>query len=118
VTPNEPDVEYFRDLEERLWRNEPGWRDGILAEDFTEFCRFGAVYGRDHLLQPAAAEVDVDFPFENFTVEALTDEVVLITYENTVHANGRTERARRSSVWVENRGEWKLRFMQATTLDS
>lgn len=112
-----PDVEYFRSLEEGLWRNEPQWRDQILTDDFTEFCRFGDVYGRDHLLQPSATEIEVDFPFDSFNVEALADDVVLVTYENTVHANGTTERARRSSVWVKTAGEWQLRFMQATTLD-
>lgn len=113
-----PDLtEQFRDLEETLWRDEASLRDGILADDFTEFCRFGDVYDRDHLIQPATTTVTVTFPFDNFEVERLTDDVVLVTYENTVTNEGETQRARRSSIWVNHGATWKLRFMQATTLE-
>lgn len=110
-------TEQFRALEESLWRNDPPDRDHILTSDFTEFCRFGDVYDRDHLLQPSTTEVSVDYPFNNFEVEPLTDDVVLVTYENTVHTDGSSQRARRSSVWVRADDDWKLRFMQATTLE-
>lgn len=118
MTHTVPDTEYFRSLEERLWSKDAEWRDRVLTDDFTEFCRFGEVYDREHLLQPAAAAVEVDLPFDSFSVEALTDDVVLVTYENTVHTNGSTERARRASIWLRTGGEWRLRFMQATTLDA
>lgn len=110
-------TEQFRALEESLWRNAPPERDQILDQSFTEFCRFGDVYDRDHLLQPTTSSATVDFPFDEFRAERLADEVVLVTYENTVHNNGTSQRARRSSIWVNGEDGWKLRFMQATTLE-
>ena len=110
-------IEQFRALEESLWRDSPPDREGILDEDFTEFCRFGAIYDRQHLLQPTDSTVEVAFPFDNFEVEHLTDDVVLVTYENTIHNGDHAQRARRSSIWVNGTHGWKLRFMQATTLE-
>ena len=103
----------LRELEESLWREKASQRDQILSTDFKEFCRFGNVYDRDHLLEDNVSAPNVEFPFEPFEVERLTDDVALVTYENTV--NG--ERARRSSIWVDGPDGWKLRFMQATTLE-
>jgi len=106
----------FRRLEESLWREEPSSRDQVLSEEFQEFCRFGDIYDRDHLINAPANGVSVAFPFDDFKAESLSDDVVLVTYENTVTNNGRTQRARRSSIWVRSDAEWKLRFQQATTL--
>ncbi len=111
------DTELFRTLEEDIWRSDPTRRDQLLAADVADFCRFGNVYDREHLLQPTVPSVEVEYPFENFKVEALTHEVVLVTYENVVRRDGKPERARRSSVWVQDGSSWKLRFMQATTLE-
>ena len=109
-------VELFRELEEQLWRDDPGGRDSILSDDFREFCRFGEVYDRDHLIQSSTSGVEVSFPFDNFRVEELSENVMLVTYENTVSRDGESQRARRSSVWVSEAEGWRLRFQQATTL--
>lgn len=114
LTPEQVDA--FRQLEEALWREDPDGRDRILSPDFQEFCRFGDVYDRDHLIDAPSGKVQVEFPFDVFRAEALSDDVVLITYENTVTTGGSAERARRSSIWVLIEGEWRLRFQQATTL--
>lgn len=110
------DLSRFRRLEEDLWRNDPGHRERVLSDTFQEFCRFGHIYDRDHLIEAPSSGVTVDFPFDAFNVESLTDEVVLVTYENTVTNNGITQRSRRSSIWVLSPEGWKLRFQQATTL--
>jgi hypothetical protein len=110
------DTEQFRRLEEDLWRNEPGERDRILDDDFREFCRFGAVYDRAHLLTETPVGVSVTYPFDDFRAEQLAENVVLVTYQNTVTNNGATQRARRSSIWVRHDAVWRLHFQQATTL--
>ncbi len=114
------DVEFFRTLEEGLWREEKRsdgeFLDGILDQDFTDFCRFGHVYDRGHLIDSPASDVKVEFPFDNFEVELLAPTVALVTYENTVTNDGSRQRARRSSIWVNADDAWKLRFAQATTL--
>lgn len=113
---NPEEVEAFRELEESLWRDDPDGRDRILSSDFQEFCRFGSVYDRNHLIASPTDQVQVGFPFDAFEAEALTNDVVLVTYENTVTADGSSQRARRSSIWVLTDGEWRLRFQQATSL--
>ena len=75
-----------------------------------------AVYDRDHLIQSSTSGVEVSFPFDNFRVEELSENVMLVTYENTVSRDGESQRARRSSVWVSEAEGWRLRFQQATTL--
>jgi hypothetical protein len=109
-------IERFRLLEEQLWRGGPRIRNQILSNEYREFCRFGDIYDRDHIINASSHDVVATFPFENFNVESLSDDVVLVTYENTVTSAKVTERARRSSVWVRSDGEWRLRFQQATTL--
>lgn len=115
------DSAQFRQLEEGLWREEtrsdPGFLDGVLTEDFTDFCRFGNVYDRTHLIEAPASDVQVEFPFEDFSVEMLAPTVALVTYVNTVTNAGDRQRARRCSIWVDEDGSWRLRFVQATTLD-
>lgn len=94
-----------------------GYLDATLTEDFTDFCRFGHVYDRNDLLGSSGdSTVEVEFPFEEFNVEMLADTVALVTYVNTVTKDGVRDRVRRSSIWVDDRGAWRLRFVQATTL--
>lgn len=117
MTPiTDREIDDFRRLEESLWRAEPAVREEILSTEFTEFCRFGHVYDREHLIESSNGHVEVAFPFEAFRVEKLAEEVVLVTYENTVTTAGVSQRARRSSIWVLDAERWKLRFQQATTL--
>ncbi|MFV1961582.1 MAG: DUF4440 domain-containing protein [Acidimicrobiia bacterium] len=114
------DLEQFRELEEGLWRSETrfdrDWLDGVLTDDFSEFCRFGHVYDRDDLINSPKQEVEVDFPFSDFAAELLAPDVALVTYQNEVTYKGSTQRARRSSIWVRAEEDWRLKFQQATTL--
>ena len=59
-----PDTEVFRGLEEGLWRQETRtdreWLDGVLAPDFTEFCRFGHEYDRNHILSAPVQDIEVE----------------------------------------------------------
>jgi hypothetical protein len=115
MTLSAQDVD-FRSLEEGLWKDDPSARENLLSGEFEEFCRFGDIYDRNHLINAPANGVSVVFPFDDFKAESLTEDVVLVTYENTVTNNETTQRARRSSIWVRSDGGWKLRFQQATTL--
>ena len=116
------DVDLFRGLEEGLWRegtrSDPRFLEGLLTDDFSDFCRFGHVYDRNDLIDSeGSADVEVEFPFEDFDVEMLAPTVALVTYVNTVIKAGERQRARRSSVWVKQDSAWKLRHVQATTLN-
>lgn len=122
MTSQDPTSAFFRELEEELWRGvrNPSreWLEANLAGDFTEFCRFGHVYDRNHMLESPGNDVDVVFPFDDFVMELLAPDVVLVTYKNTVTYQGRTQSARRSSIWVGTDDGWKLKFQQATTTAS
>jgi len=115
------DVDHFRSLEEGLWRPEtrsdPAHLDNTLAEEFSDFCRFGHVYDRADLIDAPSSDVEVEFPFEDFAVELLAPTVALVTYVNTVTKDGRRQRVRRSSIWVSEGNDWRLRHVQATTLE-
>jgi ribonuclease HI len=47
---------------------------------------------------------------EDLVATGLAPEVVLVTYDSVTQAG----RARRSSVWVRDRGRWQLRAHQGT----
>jgi hypothetical protein len=114
------DVDFFKDLEEGMWREEinsvAGYLDNTLSHEFTDFCRFGHVYDRADLIGSTGGSVEVEFPFEDFSVEMLADTVALVTYINAVTRHGVRDRVRRTSIWVDENGSWRLRHIQATTL--
>lgn len=113
-------LDELRILEEGLWRPETrsdrAWLEEVLSPEFTEFCRFGHVYDRNHLLEAPLSDLSVDFPFDDFSADLLAPNVALVTYENTVTSKSGTETARRSSIWIHDGVGWSLRFQQATTL--
>ena len=112
------DTEHFRQLEEGIWRNGPDWRGQALAGRFRRVLQFRPTSTTANTCSRRATPMSKSaFPFEHFDAEPLTDDVVLVTYENVVTREGRPERARRSSVWVLDGDQWRLRFMQATTLE-
>lgn len=113
-------IDQFKDLEEGMWRETSravtGYLDNTLSRDFTDFCRFGHVYDRNDLINSPGGSVEVEFPFDDFNVQMLAQTVALVTYVNAVTKDGLRQRVRRSSIWVDDEGSWRLRFVQATTL--
>lgn len=115
------DVDFFKELEEGMWREETnsvtGYLDNTLSHEFSDFCRFGHVYDRDDLIgSSGSSSVEVEFPFEDFNVEMLAETVALITYVNAITRAGVRDRVRRTSIWVDEGSSWRLRHIQATTL--
>ena len=114
------DLDVFRELEEGLWRavqrSDSEALSGVVADEFVEYCRFGHVYDRDHLIASQAHDVEVAYPFDEFEVDRLAEDIALVSYVNTVTYQGKTSRVRRSSVWTKPADDWLLRFQQAPTL--
>jgi len=82
-----------------------------LSEDFFEIGSSGRVlYKADDTNTMDLGEVDITL--SDFTLEVISDDVVLATYRTENHQSGRI--ALRSSIWVKIDGIWKLRFHQAT----
>jgi hypothetical protein len=105
------------ELEESLWRRETrfddAYMDHILADDFFEFGRSGRTYPRDEALSVPGQDIDIQLPLRDFRVHLVAEDVVLVTYVSVVQYD-KLEVGKRSSLWVRQHGEWKLRFHQGT----
>lgn len=109
--------EIIRELEESLWRSEtrfdPEYMDRVLAPDFFEFGRSGRVFTREEILQTPYMKILCKFPFLNFSVHPLSQEIVLTTYISEVLYE-EWEYANRSSIWMKTKLGWQIRFHQGT----
>lgn len=111
------DKETFRRLEESLWiaktRFDLSYMNRILAPDFFEFGRSGRIYQREDTLAIQPQEIKAKFPFKNFSVHLITQDVVLVTYISEVEYE-KIEIGNRSSIWSKTEEGWQLRFHQGT----
>jgi hypothetical protein len=92
----------------------------LLTEDFQEFGSSGRIWSREQILDLLANE-DYEPPaIEDFRCEWIGEGVALVTYR-TIRTEGRTEThtgqsaaVLRSSIWIHESGEWRVRFHQGT----
>ena len=88
----------------------------LLAEDFIEFGASGRVWSRDQVVELLATEDFQPPAMEAFECCVLAPRVALVTYR-TVHRDAQTgarTAAVRSSIWMAQEGNWKVRFHQGT----
>ncbi len=115
LTDDEKEILY--ELEESLWRPETRfddeYMDDVFADDFHEFGRSGRTYERDEMLGLPTQEIDIDLPLKEFRAEKVAEGVALVTYVSVVQYE-ELEIGNRSSLWVKEDGDWKLRFHQGT----
>jgi len=109
------------DLRETLWRLEralasadpsgvDGGLEGLIADGFLEFGASGRTWDKASMRQTlAGATPTPPVDLEDFAVEALSDDVALVTYRL-----GPPRPSNRSSVWVRRDGRWQVRFHQGT----
>jgi hypothetical protein len=109
------------DLRETLWRLErslasanpegvEGSLEALIADGFLEFGASGRTWDEASMRRTLAdgvptAPVDLG----DFAVEALADDVVLVTYRL-----GPPRPSNRSSIWIRRGGRWQVRFHQGT----
>jgi hypothetical protein len=87
-----------------------GGYESVLHEDFTEIGASGRDWTRAAVLEALrGVEATTPVEFVDFRIARVSDDVVLALFEI---ADDRP--ARRSSLWVRDRGRWRLRFHQAT----
>jgi len=83
----------------------------LLAEGFREFGASGRVWNRETILELMATEPEFDPPaVEEFAVQMIATDVALATYR-AVRPHGTSLR---SSLWIQERGAWKMIFHQGT----
>ena len=85
----------------------------ILSDDFVEFGSSGRVYTKEMLIEMMTGEAQAPVLMRDFSVRKLGDTTALVTYR-TVGQSG--QEARRSSVWSNTKGGWKMVFHQGTRI--
>jgi hypothetical protein len=88
----------------------------LLAGDFREIGASGALWARDTILSLLATEQYHPPAMEDFACNLIADGVALVRYR-TVRADqdsGECSVTQRSSIWIEQAGQWRLRFHQGT----
>jgi hypothetical protein len=92
----------------------------LLAPDFREFGRSGALYTRDRMLMSLPIDPEpLQIHAQNFAVNQLSNSIALLTYRSA-HVNPSGELFRhtnRSSIWRLDATGWQLVFHQGTPTD-
>lgn len=126
MTFSELDVDIFYRLETSLHRHDTrSSRQEVaelLADSFLEFGKSGRVYNKqvtiDALANENSSGSNILPQVADFSVAALSDEVVLVTYRSirAVSDAGRNFETLRSSIWKMHAGRWQMVFHQGTPI--
>lgn len=111
------DAELIRMLEERLLdpraRHDAAFLDHVLADDFVEFGRSGAVCDKPAAIAALLRQTDYSGArLSAFSARALAPDVMLVAYRSA-RADG-SRAALRSSIWRYEAQGWRLVFHQGT----
>lgn len=92
-------------------RRTPGEIDHLIHQDFVEVGSSGDRYDRQSVIEVMSAGSAGAILIKDFETRRLAPSVILATYRS-IGESGRE--ARRSSVWVDDQGAWKVIFHQGT----
>ena len=113
-------IELLLKLEMSLWinetRNNPGYLDRILHNDFQEFAKSGRIYSKNDILKNSNFNIEAVFPFKKLNVKQIDEQTFLITYQAELVENERTIVSNRSSIWIGNKN-FQLIFHQGTLVN-
>jgi ribonuclease HI len=90
--------------------------EAYLAQDFQEFSSSGRVWDRQTIVESLATEVYTPPTAEQMRCTRITAEVALVTYR-TVRidsSSGTRTETLRSSLWIKESAQWRIRFHQGT----
>ena len=82
----------------------------LLHPDFTEIGSSGRIWTRDAMMMSLEDQPGGPTELELLGADRLGEQTVLLTYRS--HARSGT--ALRSSLWVHDGAQWRLRFHQGT----
>lgn len=83
-----------------------------IADEFVEFGASGNIYNKQDVLASLPLEKERKFTVEDFSVKALSPDVVLATYK--IIGDDVPVASLRSSIWKRVDGEWCMVFHQGT----
>jgi hypothetical protein len=88
----------------------------LLSKDFLEFGSSGRIWTREQTLELLATEDYTPLMMEDFKCDWISDNVALVTHRSapTDAQSGIKSVALRRSLWVEESGDWRVRFHQGT----
>lgn len=81
-----------------------------LAHDFKEFGSSGNIHRLDDVIRWLKNEEAFHYEISNFDINPLSDTVILATYQIVVNKS----KSLRSSIWVLEDRDWKVKFHQGT----
>jgi hypothetical protein len=82
----------------------------LIADEFIEYGSSGVIYNKNDLLESLPLEETKSYVVEDFSVLALSPNVMLATYKVTVAS----KRSLRSSIWQCKDNCWQMVFHQGT----
>ncbi|NQD88350.1 ribonuclease HI family protein [Paenarthrobacter sp. CM16] len=82
----------------------------LLHPDFAEIGSSGRFWTRDAMMMALKEDPGEPTDLELLSADRLSENTILLTYRSFGHAGS----ALRSSVWMLDRGQWRLRFHQGT----
>ncbi|MGO4121340.1 RNase H family protein [Arthrobacter sp. YAF16] len=91
-------------------RSDLGRTGVLLHPDFTEIGSSGRLWTRDETMMALEDDPGVPAELELLAADRLSEAAVLLTYRS----HTRTGTALRSSLWVLDGAQWRLRFHQGT----
>lgn len=99
-------------------RHDRAFLDRHIAEDFEEIAANGRRFGKDEVLARLPQERGVDFMAEGFRGRRLASNLVLLNYDARRRTDDGEARSRRTSLWRQEDGVWRMCFHQGTPLAS
>jgi hypothetical protein len=120
--PQQPTVDEIRALEVTLL--DPAVRassetfNDLLADDFTEFGASGRTFNKQQVIADLLQQPEERFAIEDFRIEPLGPEAVLVIYRavRTCNPSNKAQRSLRSSIWKYEDGRWQMLFHQGTPI--
>lgn len=114
AAPDQSPEAHVEALERELLRPETRadlGRTGVLLHpDFTEIGSSGRLWTRDEMMMALEDDPGMATDLELLAADRLGEDAVLLTYRS----HTRTGTALRSSLWVRDGAQWRLRFHQGT----
>ncbi len=113
-------VSLERELHDPYVRKNATRLSHLLHDSFYEIGRSGEAYDKVRILNSLEAEATHVVWSQDFELQAISDDLVLLTYRSAHIGEGNmlSRFSRRSSLWQRMGDSWKLRFHQGTSTNA
>ena len=86
----------------------------LINDGFEEFGSSGKCYRKQDVLDSLPRENKVYYKLSNFEFKTLSKDCILVKYKSTSNDTV----ALRSSIWINNSGNWQMLHHQATVVQN